>query len=88
MDNYLHYFDDVSPKYEKLISYSIEHILEATSSREIDVFLAKYSPNFIMKYKIMQDYTQFKPRSHYTDSAELKTYFMAMKWLMREKMYF
>ena len=28
------------------------------------------------------------PRSHYTDYAELKTYFMAMKWLMREKFYF
>jgi hypothetical protein len=36
----------------------------------------------------MQDYTQFVPRSHYTDNDDLKSYFMAMKWLMIEKFYF
>jgi hypothetical protein len=53
-----------------------------------DPFLMSYSPDFIAVNGIMQDYTQFTPRSHYTDNAELKTYFMAMKWLMREKFYF
>jgi hypothetical protein len=53
-----------------------------------DPFMMSYSPDFIAINGIMQDYTQFAPRSHYTDNAELKTYFMAMKWLMREKFYF
>jgi hypothetical protein len=43
---------------------------------------------FFESTQIKQDYTQFKPRAHYTDSSLLKTYFMAMKWLMREKFYF
>lgn len=34
------------------------------------------------------DFTQFKPRAHYTTDSLLKTYFMAMKRLMREKLYF
>jgi hypothetical protein len=34
------------------------------------------------------DYTQFKPRAHYTTDSLLKTYFMAMKWMMREKLFF
>jgi hypothetical protein len=50
--------------------------------------LAEYVPQYVNKHEIMQDYTQFVPRSHYTDNVDLKTYFMAMKWLMREKFYF
>ena len=34
------------------------------------------------------DYTQFKPRAHYTTDSLLKTYFIAMKRLMREKLFF
>jgi len=34
------------------------------------------------------DYSQFKPRAHYTTDSLLKTYFIAMKWLMREKLFF
>ena len=42
---------------------------------------------FIQENGIDQDYTQFRPRSHYTNSSFLKTYFMATKWLMRERFY-
>lgn len=41
-----------------------------------------------MNIQIKQDYTQFRPRSHYTTDSLLKTYFMWMKFLMREKFYF
>ena len=34
------------------------------------------------------DYSQFKPRAHYTTDSFLKTYFMGMKRMMREKLYF
>ena len=33
------------------------------------------------------DYSQFKPRGHYTDSEELSDYFMAMMWLGRIELY-
>ncbi|MBO7505415.1 DUF3160 domain-containing protein [bacterium] len=69
------------------MSSILEQIFSANETI-IDPFLANYSPDFVVINQIMQDYTQFTPRSHYTDNAELKTYFMAMKWLMREKFYF
>jgi hypothetical protein len=65
----------------------LEDIFSANKT-VVDTFLSSYSPDFVAINGIMQDYTQFAPRSHYTDNAELKTYFMAMKWLMREKFYF
>jgi hypothetical protein len=70
-----------------LVSSILEQIF-AAKEIVIDPFLANYSPDFVVINEIQQDYTQFTPRSHYTDNAELKTYFMAMKWLMREKFYF
>ena len=77
-----------SPLYKKTIPGIIDEVLSANTLEDFDPFLGSYSPRFIVKNKIKQDYTQFMPRSHYTDNAELKTYFMAMKWLMREKFYF
>ena len=72
---------------QELVSSILEQIF-AAKEIVIDPFLANYSPDFVVINEIQQDYTQFAPRSHYTDNAELKTYFMAMKWLMREKFYF
>jgi hypothetical protein len=65
----------------------VEKILNADDT-STDIFLSVIDPAFFQETKIKQDYTQFKPRAHYTDSSLLKTYFMAMKWLMREKFYF
>ncbi len=39
----------------------------------------------IFKYK--EDYTQFKPRGHYTRSVELEAYFRTMMWFGRIHMY-
>lgn len=72
---------------KELISGILEKIFKANETVP-DEFLMSYSPDFVAINQILQDYTQFTPRSHYTDNAELKTYFMAMKWLMREKFYF
>ena len=72
---------------QELVASILEQIFDAKDI-VIDPFLSNYSPDFVVINEIKQDYTQFAPRWHYTDNAELKTYFMAMKWLMREKFYF
>ena len=79
----------LAPTYQILIPDIIEKILEATNIGQDD-FLAVLAQDFLSQpgVDIKQDYTQFKPRAHYTDSSLLKTYFMAMKRLMREKFYF
>ena len=82
------YLNKLSPLYKKTIPGIIDEVLSANTLEDFDPFLGSYSPKFIEENNIKQDYTQFMPRSHYTDNAELKTYFMAMKWLMREKFYF
>ena len=81
------YFSQLSPAYQKLMNTVLDQIFAAKET-VADNFLMSYSPDFIVLNDIKQDYTQFVPRSHYTDNPELKTYFMAMKWLMREKFYF
>ena len=81
------YLSKLNSADKELISGILEEIFSANKTIP-DQFLMSYSPDFIAVNGISQDYTQFIPRSHYTDNAELKTYFMAMKWLMREKFYF
>ncbi|MBQ5945248.1 DUF3160 domain-containing protein [bacterium] len=86
-ENAKQYLSKLNSADQELISGIIEEIFSANKTVP-DEFLMSYSPDFIVLNGISQDYTQFAPRSHYTDNAELKTYFMAMKWLMREKFYF
>ena len=86
-ENALQYFKQLDSYSKVVISDTFEKIFNANEIIP-DYFLMTYSPDFIVLNGINQDYTQFTPRSHYTDNAELKTYFMAMKWLMREKFYF
>ena len=81
-ENAKQYFSELDSTDQKLMSGVLEQIFTANET-VIDPFLSSYSPDFIAVNQIMQDYTQFAPRSHYTDNAQLKTYFMAMKWLMR-----
>ena len=80
----------LAPTYQTLIPTIIEAIQNADESRAIDTFLATQASDFLQNggMEIYQNYTMFQPRSHYTDSSFLKTYFIAMKWLMREKFYF
>ena len=81
------YLAQLTPSDQELVNEILDHIFDANETTP-DTLLMSYSPDFIVLNGILQDYTQFVPRSHYTDNAELKTYFMAMKWLMREKFYF
>ena len=86
-ENAKQYISKLDSADKELVSNVLEDIFSANKT-VVDTFLSSYSPDFVAINGIMQDYTQFAPRSHYTDNAELKTYFMAMKWLMREKFYF
>ena len=86
-ENAKKYISKLDSADQELMNKVLEQIFAAKDIIP-DPFLMSYSPDFIAINGIMQDYTQFTPRSHYTDNAELKTYFMAMKWLMREKFYF
>ena len=76
----------VAKKYQEPLKTAWEKIREWKETTP-DVFLQAFSPKFIQENGIDQDYTQFRPRSHYTNSSFLKTYFMASKWLMRERFY-
>ena len=86
-ENAKKYISKLDSADQELMNKILEQIFAAKDIIP-DPFMMSYSPDFIAINGIMQDYTQFTPRSHYTDNAELKTYFMAMKWLMREKFYF
>jgi hypothetical protein len=80
----------LAPTYQTLIPQVVEKILKADEGKSTDEFLLTFDGKVLTANGITleQDYTQFKPRAHYTDSSLLKTYFVAMKWLMREKFYF
>ena len=86
-ENAKKYISKLNTADQELMNKILEQIFAANETIP-DPFLMSYSPDFIAINEIKQDYTQFVPRWHYTDNAELKTYFMAMKWLMREKFYF
>ncbi|MBQ9553732.1 DUF3160 domain-containing protein [bacterium] len=77
----------VDPKYQPALQEAWEEIRKAETIDKNDVLFMAFTPDFVSEYDIKQDYTQFRPRSHYTNSSFLKTYFMASKWLMREKFY-
>lgn len=75
-------------EYHSALRQTWLEIWKAENHDNLDPLLLAYSSEFIKEKKIKQDFTQFKPRSHYTTSSFLKSYFMASKWLMREKLYF
>ena len=75
-------------KYATAIVDTVKDILDAASYRWNDHLILAFSPDYIEDHQILQNYTMYQPRSHYTDSNWLKTYFMAAKWLMREKFYY
>lgn len=78
--------------YQKAIQDTITEILKATNTDGQNILLETFSPtlmdNFGSVDALKFDFTQFKPRAHYTTDSLLKTYFMGMKWLMREKLFF
>ena len=75
-------------EYSQAILDTVRDILNASQYQWADHLILAFSPDFIEDHQILQNYTMYQPRSHYTDSNWLKTYFMATKWLMREKFYY
>ena len=73
--------------YQKAYTTTINNIFQE-EPQVIDALFYKLDPEFFETSWITQDYSQFTPRSHYTENIYLKTYFRAMKWFMREKFYF
>ncbi|MBN1350353.1 DUF3160 domain-containing protein [candidate division KSB1 bacterium] len=56
---------------------------ESLANKELSLIsnAAGYAPSPLLGYD--EDYTQYKPRGHYTASDSLKAYFKAMMWLGR-----
>lgn len=74
-------------RYASALEQSLDVILEG-KEKDLPDFLAEaFSPQTDPDFFIKQDYTQFVPRGYYTDNTYLETYFRAMKWLMRHKLY-
>jgi len=72
--------------YQKAYITTIENIFK--EEKAIDALFYQLDAKFFDDNDIIQDYSQYTPRSHYTDDIYLATYFRAMKWFMREKFYF
>jgi hypothetical protein len=83
---------NLSPAYRTAIEETINEIIKADNSNGKNTLLETFSPDLLTSFQAFDvlkfDYTQFKPRAHYTTDSLLKTYFMAMKWMMREKLFF
>ncbi|MBS8122257.1 DUF3160 domain-containing protein [Candidatus Vampirococcus lugosii] len=75
---------------QDMLNLHMKEIIKSETQKANDIFLKHYYPSLFTDHniEIIQDYTQFQPRSHYTTNSLLKTYFMGMKFLMRQKMYF
>jgi len=67
----------------KTISFSIPSYVNANVSEELSFIEAHegFQDSSIFHYK--EDYSQYKPRGHYTQSEKLKRYFKAMMWYGR-----
>lgn len=74
-------------RYSKEIKESFQHILDGQIERIIDPLAYAFAPNPNPDLVPLQNYTMFVPRGYYADHSLLKTYFMSMKWLMRQKFY-
>ena len=85
-------FTKLAPTYQKAVEDTLQEIMKATNSEGKNILLEAFSPNLIQSFSgfdgLKFDFTQFKPRAHYTTDSLLKTYFMAMKRMMREKLFF
>lgn len=95
-DHYLHQWirerlewtlKEYPTQYNDAVEKLVEEILAGKEERGRDHLAHAFSPQTDPKFVIVQDYTMFVPRGHYADNTLLKTYFFAMKWLMRHKMY-
>ena len=69
--------DSVLSEYSEEIREEVEKIFEAAAMQNSSVLTFSDGSVYI------EDYTQYKPRGHYTQNERLKTYFRAMMWFGR-----
>ncbi len=69
--------NSVLSKYGEDIRAEIEKIFEASTMQNSSALVFSDGSSYI------EDYTQYKPRGHYTQNEELKTYFRTMMWFGR-----
>lgn len=78
--------------YQKAVQDTMTEILKATNTDGQNTLLEAFSPTLMESFGSVDalkfDFTQFKPRAHYSTDSLLKTYFIGMKRLMREKLFF
>lgn len=85
-------FAQLTPTYQAAAEKTLQEILAGNNSNGKNILLETLSPNLLDSFDgfngLKFDFSQFKPRGHYTTDALLKTYFMGMKRMMREKLFF
>ncbi|MDE5776795.1 MAG: DUF3160 domain-containing protein, partial [Treponemataceae bacterium] len=69
--------DSVLSEYSEEIRKEVEKIFEAAAMQDSSALAFSDGSVYI------EDYTQYKPRGHYTQNERLKTYFRAMMWFGR-----
>ncbi len=69
--------DSVLSEYGEEIREEVEKIFEAAAMQDSSALAFSDGSVYI------EDYTQYKPRGHYTQNERLKTYFRAMMWFGR-----
>lgn len=69
--------DLVLSEYSEEIRKEVEKIFEAAAMQESSALAFSDGSAYI------EDYTQYKPRGHYTQNEKLKAYFRAMMWFGR-----
>ncbi|MHA2364565.1 MAG: DUF3160 domain-containing protein, partial [Candidatus Hodarchaeales archaeon] len=69
------------------ISESVSMIIQAIMD-EITIFDARGQFQTNLTKRFIDDFSQYKPRGHYTKSEALKTYFRLFKWFSRIPFYF
>lgn len=87
------YTSKLSDNYKLAVEKQVDEILKGEASRGNDFLMIAFGEETWEAEResgltITQDYTQFVPRSHYTNNSLLKTYFMGMKSVMRHKLSF
>ncbi|MFX1281991.1 MAG: DUF3160 domain-containing protein, partial [Promethearchaeota archaeon] len=64
-----------------------QKIMEAVYN-ELSIDAAKVSFNSNLTKRFIDDFTEYKPRGHYTNSIKLENYFRMYKWLSRVPFFF
>jgi hypothetical protein len=72
---------------EELVEEELALIEGHAGHAESPIFHFDVLPPYSPRDPHMEDYSQYVPRGHYTDSEDLKTYFKIMMWYGRQTFY-